>query len=58
MVYELNDQEFYDNDKEFYNSCCTGNNPRCGMFYSRRAVGSCEEYSPPACCGEGHSHQI
>ena len=43
--------EFYD-DKQFYESCCSGDGRGCELFYSRRAIGTCEGYNPPSCCGE------
>ena len=39
-------------DKQFYDSCCSGDGSGCELFYSRRTIGTCEGYSPPACCGE------
>ena len=39
-------------DKRFYDSCCSGEGRGCGFFYSRRAIGTCEGYNPPSCCGE------
>ena len=43
--------DLYD-DKRFYNSCCSGEGRGCEFFYSRRAIGTCEGYNPPSCCGE------
>ena len=39
-------------DNQFYDSCCSGDGRGCELFYSRRTIGTCEGYSPPACCGE------
>ena len=39
-------------DQQFYDACCTGDAPECNLFYQRRAIGTCEGYSPPACCGK------
>ena len=46
----VNEPENFDND--FYNLCCSGDGRGCELIYSRRAIGTCEGYSPPACCGE------
>ena len=35
-------------DRQFYDSCCSGNWGGCELFYSRRAIGTCDGYSPPA----------
>ena len=46
-----------DYDKEFYDSCCPEGTDKddlggCNLFYVRRAVDKCEQYSPPFCCGK------
>ena len=42
----------FNNDEQFYSDCCTGAAPHCDLFFQRRPIGTCDGYSPPACCGE------